>query len=214
MPLDVFLIKQRKSIMNSITSLTGQSIAAVTVSFVLGLTFPIAAQAEERATLKLTSHDMKVTGTSTLHDWESEVQKLEVEGSALLSTEGMPEVDKLTLEVPVNTIESGKRKMNNLTYEALEQKEHPLIRYELTELTFQEADKWLARGTLTIAGQSGPLEMDVQISENSSNALVVKGEPEIEMTDFGVSPPSLMFGAMKVGAEVQIPFEITLSLTE
>lgn len=189
-------------------------ILAGLVPFFFGAAFSTAVQVQEGIPLHLGAHEIKVQGTSTVHDWESPVEKVNLEGSALLKEGGLLEVEDFVLKVPVKSIVSGKKKMDNLTYEALNEKAYPVIQYELSELLPAEADMWTAKGILTIAGKSQPLEMAVRISGEGADSVIVTGEPDIDMTKFGIKPPSLMFGAMKVGPDVRIPFSVTLSVTE
>jgi hypothetical protein len=40
--------------------------------------------------------------------------------------------------------------------------------------------------------------------------LRVKGSKQLRMTEYGVKPPSLMLGAMKVGDQVTVGYDIIL----
>lgn len=49
------------------------------------------------------------------------------------------------------------------------------------------------------------------IVESEGNTITVTGAKKIDMTEFGIEPPSAMFGAIQVGKDVNILF--TLKLT-
>ena len=53
---------------------------------------------------------MSITGTSTLHDWESHVTEIDVEVQATLNAE-YPDFQTFSLTVPVKSIKSEKSKM-------------------------------------------------------------------------------------------------------
>jgi hypothetical protein len=64
-------------------------------------------------------------GTSTIHDWKSEVEN--VKGSTTFELEnGMViSIPQIAIAIKAESIESGKSKMNSITYESLKQKNSP-----------------------------------------------------------------------------------------
>jgi polyisoprenoid-binding protein YceI len=66
------------------------------------------------------------------------------------------------------------------------------------------------RGTITLAGQSGPLELRVQTA--GGGRYTASGT--IRQTDFGIKPYSGFFGALKVRDTVDIEVEVDLSAAE
>jgi len=68
----------------------------------------------------------------------------------------------------------------------------------------------IMRGTITLAGKSGPLELRVHAAGNG--AYTASGT--IRQTDFGIKPYSGFFGALKVRDAVDIEVEVDLSAAE
>src|SRR5208282_5876100 len=64
-------------------------------------------------------------------------------------------------------------------------------------------------GQLTIAGQSKPVTMDVEF-RLSPDGVTVKGSYTLKMSDYGIKPPTLMLGAIKVRDPVTIRFDLVL----
>ena len=56
-------------------------------------------------------NDVRITGTSNLHDWEMVVEKVKGNMSAYVKNDRIVDINSLTLSVDVNSIKSGK---NNL----------------------------------------------------------------------------------------------------
>jgi len=155
------------------------------------------------------SSSMSITGTSTMHDWESTVNEIEVEIEAQLESD-KPDFQKFNLTVPVKSIESHKSKMDKKTYEALKEKEHPHIIFHLTSVESVESDTVTAHGDLTIAGETKPVTLKAAYSTVGPGGLHLKGAYSLNMTNYKVDPPSVMFGTIKAGEQVTIHYNLYL----
>lgn len=170
------------------------------------------------------SSTMKVTGTSTIHDWEADVQEMDLTvdlNPELMSAEN-PEspVTSLSLNVPVKSIESGKGGMNRRINDALKEKKNPeiifnLISSELAEGE-QNGDSFTVnlRGNLNIAGFTREVTFPVTGTKLDDNSYRFEGSYGLNMTDYEVDPPSAMLGAVKSGEEVEIVFNILLTANQ
>ena len=156
--------------------------------------------------------DVTIYGTSNVHDWSEHCEK--IQGSVrVMEEEGTLKMSDLNFKVEVSHIKSGKSTMDEYTYEALEKNSHPTIAFKAKMVGVeQKASTYLiqAKGTMTIAGQSRP-EMVLAVCKRNPHGFMCSGEKSIDMTDFGVEPPSVMFGAMTVGKDVDVKFEIQIT---
>jgi polyisoprenoid-binding protein YceI len=66
------------------------------------------------------------------------------------------------------------------------------------------------RGELTMAGVTKPVDMVARASSTPEGKLRVQGRYLLRMTDWGVRPPTLMLGTLKVGDAVVIRFDLAL----
>lgn len=158
---------------------------------------------------------MTIQGTSSMHDWESDVT--EVNGAGLLEAANgtIAGISELSLEIPVKSIKSGKGStMDNKTYEAFKSEEHPTITYKLTEVKsiMKESDGYLLKtvGDLTMAGSTRSIEMDVHAKSLGSGDWQFEGAKALKMTDFNMEPPKALMGTLKTGDEVTINFSINM----
>jgi polyisoprenoid-binding protein YceI len=149
-------------------------------------------------------------GDSTLHPFASTSTALRVE------TDLGPWEDilkgktaKLEVTVPVESLKSGEKRLDKNLYAALKAAEFPEIRFRLEGYAMDPSGAVTAQGRLSIAGKENPVELRAQAS--SKDALAVSGSYELEMSDFGVKPPSLMLGAIKVKDRVVVRFELMLA---
>ncbi|WP_159950542.1 YceI family protein [Polaribacter septentrionalilitoris] len=162
----------------------------------------------ESLNIKLPS-TVLIKGTSTLHDWESSVEKTE----AKLVVNNLNDVDIETLNVNVEvlSIKSGKKLMDKLTYKALKAKEHPVITFifkkgEIVNESTNFIDIKLM-GDLTIAGVTKNVSVVTKINK-LGNTIVLKGSHQLKMTDFGIKPPRALLGTIKTGDEITIEFNL------
>lgn len=164
---------------------------------------------------------MVITGTSTIHDWEADVEEMDLSVSldpALLDQKN-PEapVTSLSLNILVKSIESGKGGMNKKIYGALKEKDHPQIMFNLTssELadTVQSAESFTlkVKGNLNVAGTLNEVSFPVKGTKVGEDNYRFEGTYGINMKDYGVDPPSAVFGTIKSGEEVTIKFNILLT---
>lgn len=195
----------------SLTTFIRASSCLAALGLALG---PAGGQAADVAEgIEVQSFEMVVAGTSSLHDWESEATQLTVDGSLALE-DGVLKAgqDAFTVRIPVSGIVSPHKRMDRLTYDALKSKEHPSITYQLRELEPLGDGKLRAIGELTIAGSAQPLAMEVQSDALPGGAVQVTGSAPLAMTDFGIKPPSLMLGAIKVGDAINVTFTLTINI--
>ncbi|TXE14698.1 YceI family protein [Algoriphagus aquimarinus] len=152
-----------------------------------------------------------VAGTSTIHDWEM-IAKAGSTGAAQLTIENgrLSKITSLTLNIPVKSLKSGKGSMDNNAYEALIEKKHPSIKFEMTECIAIIGNVVKSKGKLTIAGTSQIIPLDVTYSMNG-NAIKFTGTHAIQFSDFKVDAPTAVFGTIKTGNELTLAFEASFS---
>ena len=175
--------------------------------FVLPLT-QVLAQTFQVKTYKIT-----VNGTSSLHDWESTVKQLEAKGSFVVTDNALTDIRDVAVKIPVTSIKSTKGKMmDNKTYDAFNHEKHPNITFLLTNRKVNAANSTLnVSGNLTMAGVTKPIEMTLTYKLLANGDLMVSGARKLNMTDFKMEPPTAMMGAIVVGDEVTVSFELVLS---
>ena len=151
---------------------------------------------------------IRVEGTSTLHEWKMEAPAI---NGQIDSTR-----PAAVVTIPVTSIKSEHAKMDKLMAEALKAREHPEIRYELTESTqVPNAQTFTlkTKGKLTIAGVTRDIAMDVQGTRGADGRYVLTGTAPVKMTSFGIKPPTAMMGTIKTGDDVKVTFRWVVDKT-
>jgi polyisoprenoid-binding protein YceI len=162
-----------------------------------------------------------IEGTSNLHGWSCKATTLDaaVELDAATATQvsvAPPKsLKRVQVKVPVKSIKCGHGGMDDNLYKALKADDTPDISYIMA--TFDAApgeakDSFTLHtvGTLTIAGKENSLAMDVTATRMPDGTVKAVGVVPIKMTDYGIKPPTAIFGRLKTGDEVKINFELSV----
>jgi polyisoprenoid-binding protein YceI len=103
--------------------------------------------------------------------------------------------------------------MNSHMHKALRSTEHPTIAFRMTGYeSARSADgaTGTVTGVLTLAGVQKSITMRGGAAAAPGGALRVTGTHVVRMTDYGIKPPSLMLGRIKVGEDVTVSFDLLL----
>ncbi|CAM3362846.1 YceI family protein [Rhodothermus bifroesti] len=152
----------------------------------------------------------RVTGTSSLHDWECRVTnwrgKVTLERPAELASLRATEVI-----VPVAAIACKNGTMDGKMREALKAETHPEIRFELTRVDSIVAQssgyRLTVEGRLTIAGTTRPVTLQVS-AVPAGEGWRFRGQQALSMKAFGIRPPTAMLGTLRTGDEVVVHFDV------
>jgi hypothetical protein len=159
------------------------------------------------------NYKMSVAGTSTLHDWESSVESIECNGAYTLNGNTLSEIENVVLKIKVTEIKSTKGKMmDNKTYEAFNYEKNPFIIFKLKTEELDAAESTISlTGDLTMAGVTKTIGLTLTYKILAGGDLQITGSQKLSMTAFGMEPPTAMMGTIKVGNEVTVKFDMTLT---
>ena len=131
---------------------------------------------------------------STLHDFSGVTTAIEGQITADLGRPG--EGCSGVVRVQAGTLDTGLEARDEAMREILEPTRFREIRFdwdafEATRVDVAEEEiAGVARGRLTIHGNSRPVSMPVTVTVDASKRLTIDGQTSIRMSDFGVKPPS------------------------
>lgn len=162
---------------------------------------------------KLKNYKITVQGTSTLHEWESVVEKVETKGSYSIINNALSDIKDVVVRIPVVSIKSTKgRMMDSKTYEAFNYEKHPDIVFTLqTRKISAESSTVDMKGFLTMAGVTKPIDLKATYKISENGELKFHSSKKLIMTDFKMEPPTAMMGTIKVGDEITVTFELTIA---
>jgi polyisoprenoid-binding protein YceI len=190
----------------------------LTISALIAAATTATAQGASAIRLRLDpGSELTIEGTSSGHDFTCKTTRINAyvdvdPGYAKDLTKIARPIVSVKVNIPVRTLTCGKGAMDNNMYKTLNADKNPLIQYTLSgyDLFNGSASGFAAntKGTLTIAGKERPLDMKITAERVANSKTNAKGESKLLMTDFGIKPPSFMFGAMKVGNEIVVKFNL------
>ena len=172
------------------------------------------AQTYKLATNK--DNNIKVLGKSNVHDWTMVAKGIESAGVFKFnSSNELVDLTSFKFSVVAKSLKSDKKSMDDRTYKAMKADQYPKITYQLTfaTVTMVQANKYSIQtsGNLTIAGKTQVISMKVMALVNADGSISCHGKENLQLTDYGIEPPSFMLGAMKVGNDLAIQFNLTYS---
>lgn len=156
-----------------------------------------------------------IEGGSNLHGWSCKASSIdamiEVDEAFLKSTSPTL-LKKVQVKVPVRNLKCGHGGMDNNLYKALKADDTPEISYILAtfDVVPGTSDSFTVKsvGTLTIAGTEKTVNMDVTSSKLGDGSIRADGELPLLMTDFGVKPPTAMFGTLRTDNRITVKFSL------
>lgn len=153
-----------------------------------------------------------ISGTSTVRAWSCPAQGVMkiTPGKASPPVPGYPSgVQSATITVPVKAIECEEEQMKDHLREALKEKTFPQIVYQLGQYTMTGPDTARATGKMTITGVTKPIDFDIKLVPSAQGVRTV-GDTSVDLMQFGVAPPAIWQGLLKVGKDVRIRFDAVL----
>ena len=160
---------------------------------------------------------VKITGTSSLHDWEMKSGKGQVEVLLGLGTlDNIIGVTSLKFTIPAESLKSGKSSMDKNAYKALKTGSAKNINFVMSSSKVTPVNSTTveikARGKLTVAGTTQETDIVVTVKYNAADkTYTANGSKKIKMTDYNVKPPTFMMGAVKTGNDITISFNTKIT---
>lgn len=156
---------------------------------------------------------LTVSGTSNVHDWEMTTTSPNSFAEFKMLSDGKPEtLQSLSFKLKKSSLKSDKSGLDKRALEALRASKNPEISFQSLNPAQVKlnGEKMLikTRGNLSIAGVTKVVDVIAECTNGNGSTLVCKGETKLKMTDFDVTPPTMMLGTLKTGDEVTISYTI------
>ncbi len=149
---------------------------------------------------------LTISGTSTLHDWS--MPSSTATGTLVANEEAgkLDEIKSLTVEMPAESIKSGKKGMDKKAYDAIKTETYKTVKFDLKSAS-KTGDTWTLNGTFTIAGVTKAVSLKAK--ETSVNGVhQLSGSYSFKLTDYNITPPTALMGTVKTGDAVKITFDV------
>jgi polyisoprenoid-binding protein YceI len=160
-----------------------------------------------------------INGSSTVRSFECKAGALDVQiattatDAVRATIAGEKAIGAVEVKIPAEQLECGNGTMNDHMRKALKAKDNPTIAFRMTSYELAKtADgaKATLTGTLSLGGTERPITVAADAKAIDGETLRVAGTHEIRMTEYGLKPPTLMLGTLKVGEKVKVSFDLVL----
>ncbi len=159
------------------------------------------------------AYSVTILGTTNLRDWKDSVGNVTGEMVADLNGDGSVNLQGIRIKMEVRSIKSDMgAPMDNKTYSSLKADDYPEILFLLTapvKLKQVHAGEQAlsVKGNLTLAGVTRAVIMQVNSFVLGQDKLQFEGTQKLNMIDYGVKPPTALFGTIKARPEITIHFK-------
>jgi polyisoprenoid-binding protein YceI len=169
-------------------------------------------QERMRATV-LSQSTIEIHGTSSVNSFVC--ASTSIDGWAHLQREGRRADPSVRVVVPVRSFDCGKRRMNADMQAAMKAGSHPAIQFELTEASLVDGPasgngdhRLLVDGKLRLAGSERAVSFFVSGREAPDGRMYVTGHAPLNMSDFGIDPPSALLGLVQAHDRIEVHFNL------
>lgn len=160
-----------------------------------------------------------VEGTSSVRSFkctavgvESSIEAASADVATALAA-GTHAIRTVEVRVPAAKLDCKNGTMNGHMRKAIKAVEHPVIQFRLAsyELAAKEGGSAVTMtGTLSLGGTEKSVTMKADAVADANGALRVTGSFPLRLTEYGLKPPTLMLGTMKVGDQVTVKYDLAL----
>ena len=159
-----------------------------------------------------------IDGTSSIRSFSCKAGELNavVEASGPNAIQQLLAADKgvktVSVTVPAEQLDCGNGTMNEHMRKAIKLTEHKSIEFRLSDYDVAKNSDGVAgtiRGTLLLGGVTKPITLKAD-GKPEGGMLHITGVYELNMTEYGLKPPTLMFGRIKVGQTVKVNYDLLL----
>ena len=122
-------------------------------------------------------------------------------------------VKDVRVTVPAERLDCGNGTMNEHMRKALKVADNKTIEFRLTDYDVTRGTDGIAgtiNGSLVLGGVTKPIALKAE-GKPEGGMLHVTGSYDLNMTEYGLKPPTLMFGRIKVGETVKVKYDLLLT---
>ena len=163
--------------------------------------------------------EVKVTGTSTLHDWTVQSNEIpQVPKTLTFNPTADQILEAFSFQVEVAQLDGGRgASMNEKIKSAFKWESNPHIKFQQTQASSQEvSDSELeitSQGILSMAGMEREVSVKVKAVKKDQN-WHFSGQYPMNMSDFNMERPSAMFCQIKTHDPVIVHFSFHYQIKE
>lgn len=189
-----------------------QFLIATWLTAVLAASFPLVSSSQAQVKLNLPESKVSVRGTSSLHDWEVAFEKYDVEFAIRHTDSDKMTISNVKAVFEGASVTSDNNIMTGKARDALKIREHPEIVFISVGAENVVRNDGKLNGTLigklSLGGVSKSI--DIVFSGNiNGDSILISGSEEVNMSDYGIKPPTALLGTIKTGEMVTVELRLS-----
>jgi polyisoprenoid-binding protein YceI len=183
--------------------------------FIISLIFSVVdGNAQRLYMANVQKSDLKVKGTSTLHDWHMNAENFDCAVKASNAKNKLI-IQKVSFSCNTNSLKSENSIMDKKAWDALKAKDFKTIHFESNELNeFSLQDKKVEGkfvGELDLSGVKRKIIIPFKGEVDELGNYKITGEIAVKMSEFGIEAPTALMGSIKTGDEIKIVYDINFN---
>ena len=153
-------------------------------------------------------------GSSNVRDWRCDATSLDasIDIDRAAEQAGETRVRRVQVRVPTYSLTCGRSQMDHIMYKALHVEDEPDCREIVGRFDVvaddEMRDALVMQGTLRVAGRERVVRVPVQLEELPDGTMRARGSLPILMTDYGISPPTALFGVLRTENRIVVKFDL------
>jgi hypothetical protein len=163
-----------------------------------------------------------IEGGSNVHDWSCKARSFEahvdvdsVDASSNEASLGAEHVKRVSVNVPVRNLSCGNGRMERDLYHALKADDPTTPSFIIGVFDAlrapQQGISYIdTEGTITVGGAQKGTRLRITMERRTDGTVVAHGSVPLLMTDFGVTPPTGLFGLIRSRNEIVVRFEVVV----
>lgn len=164
-----------------------------------------------------------IEGGSNVHSWsckattfESHVDVDSVDAPSNESSAGAERVRRVGVKIAVRNLKCGNGRMESDLYRALKASDPSIPSsivgvFEALRAPAKDESHIDTEGTIAVAGVEKAVRLRITMERSADGTVVARGSVPLRMTDFGVTPPTGLFGLIRSHDEVVVRFEVVIA---
>ena len=157
-------------------------------------------------------------GSSNVRDWRCEATTLDAsidldeDADAAPAAPAAVRVQSVHVRVPTHALTCGRSQMDHIMFKALHVDDAPdcrqiVGRFDVISAT-PGSNSFVMQGTLRIAGRERDVRVPVVLQEQRDGSVRAQGAMPILMTDYGITPPTALFGVLRTENRIVVKFDL------
>ncbi|MCX6060915.1 MAG: YceI family protein [Campylobacterales bacterium] len=138
---------------------------------------------------------------------DSTIDPFTKKATSHLVMEANPSTLKGSIEISMSDLYSDNKKRDEHMQETVESSLFPKAVFEVKDVVAKSGDNYTLKGTMSLHGVTKPMSFDGSIV-NEGNKVRIKATSSMKMSEFGITPPSMMF--MKVRDQIDLNVDVLL----